>query len=475
MRDRQDRQPAKLGAKQRLHRVVRLAVEVGRRLVEHEDRPRPRVEQRAREAEQLPFAGRQVGAALVDGHVHHLGRQPRAREGLAHGGRAFGAERVEVVPDGARVQHGLLRDDVEHAAAGGEAERAQLSAVDEDGAGLGLEDSEEGEDDRRLARARAPHDRRLAPRRDRRAHAVDGEGQPAAVAHAKRAELDRAARRPFGGRRVGRQAARRLGGHVEILEDPLERGERDAHVDVEGGGDAEQIGHDEGVRERERRELRRQRLVVDRDDEVEGGDEADGGHQLRRHLQAPHREHAEVVRQVRRHRQPARLLGRDECLRAHRTEHRRAVPRLRCVREQVRLLHVRQALDFARRALGHHHDATVEHCGDRPQHGEHGPRDDGDERESCKRHAVHRDQVVRLHRQLQVDGRQVGGEAAHDAPARRLVEPSHRGRDDPRGRVVVERVRCPDGADDEDRRRDHHQHRLQQRCADVHEQQRVLR
>ena len=51
----------------------------------------------AREAEELPLAGGEVGAALLDLEAEHVGRQPRAADGLRLLLGRRRAERVEVV------------------------------------------------------------------------------------------------------------------------------------------------------------------------------------------------------------------------------------------------------------------------------------------------------------------------------------------------------------------------------------------
>ena len=134
MRDREQRELGELGAQQHLHLLVGDGVEVGGGFIEHEHGPP--LQQRAREAEQLPLARREVGAALIDCLLEHLGRQPCALQRSEHLCPSSALEGVEVVRHRARVQHGFLRDDRDALAHALEADGLQLASVDEDAAAV---------------------------------------------------------------------------------------------------------------------------------------------------------------------------------------------------------------------------------------------------------------------------------------------------------------------------------------------------
>jgi hypothetical protein len=104
VRDRQNRRAAKRGAQRRLDEQVRLGVDGGRRLIHQQHAAAAR--ERARHAEELALAAREVGAALAQLRVEaerqraHVGREVRLP---ARGGRGCGcvvARRAEGRGDG---------------------------------------------------------------------------------------------------------------------------------------------------------------------------------------------------------------------------------------------------------------------------------------------------------------------------------------------------------------------------------------
>eukprot|EP00964_Phaeocystis_antarctica_P017059 scaffold9399_cov36-Phaeocystis_antarctica.AAC.2 len=203
MGDRHDGDAVEPLAQRALNDVVRLHVDGGRRLVQHEHARL--AQQRTRHAHQLPLPGGQVAAALIertreavrvllDGRAHRARAQhlPDMRVGVR-------VEGVHVVAQRPREEHRVLRDDGEGGAQRGERDRGDVDAVDEDGARAQLDETEEADQQRRLAGRRAAAHAHLLRGLDGEARPLQHIGQPRPVAHDHIAEDDAATLRPADG------------------------------------------------------------------------------------------------------------------------------------------------------------------------------------------------------------------------------------------------------------------------------------
>ena len=141
--------------------VARL-IQIGRRLVEDEDAGI--LQQRAREAQELPLARGEVGAALAHLTVEHLDRQLGAAQRVAQRLGVDLTEGVEVVRDRALVQHRILWNDCDGATEGTQAQFHHVDPINMDRPRCGLSQAEERQDEGALACARASDNAALLTR-----------------------------------------------------------------------------------------------------------------------------------------------------------------------------------------------------------------------------------------------------------------------------------------------------------------------
>lgn len=134
-------------------------------------------------------------------------------------------EEVDVLADGAHEQDGLLGDDGDARAQVHEADLADVDVVDEDAALARVDDAQQRDEQRRLARACAAHDPNLLLGPDAQAHALEhGHAQLLVLEH-DLVEDDAAALGPAGRRPVALDDARRLLLHlVAVVRHLLHRG-----------------------------------------------------------------------------------------------------------------------------------------------------------------------------------------------------------------------------------------------------------
>mmetsp|Transcript_34290 Transcript_34290/g.118161 ORF Transcript_34290/g.118161 Transcript_34290/m.118161 type:complete len:240 (+) Transcript_34290:169-888(+) len=184
-------------AERALDGVVRGAVHGRSRLVDADDAP-PQ-QQRARRAEQLPLAEREVAAVLLDLAVQ---RALAAVKGVERGERCEDvrvgvlAKGVEVEAQRAAEQVRRLRDDGHCFPQLRERHGARVSAVEDDGAAGDQVEARKRRDERRLARAAAADDAHLCSRRDGKRDAVEDIREALGVLDTQVAELERARPRP---------------------------------------------------------------------------------------------------------------------------------------------------------------------------------------------------------------------------------------------------------------------------------------
>jgi hypothetical protein len=138
-------------------------------------------------------------------------------------GRTHGDGGAEVVADGAREDHWLLRYHPQLAAQGTFVEASQLLAVDCDGAGRELSKAEEQVDKRRFSTATASDDPRVAAARYADTEMVDGRlaGDLVLVLEDHVVEGDRARARPGFGERFALEGVLLVrivheGAHIEV-------------------------------------------------------------------------------------------------------------------------------------------------------------------------------------------------------------------------------------------------------------------
>ncbi|GET91125.1 multidrug resistance protein, putative [Leishmania tarentolae] len=186
-----------------LHGALDLAVErgvdVGGCLV-HEQEGAAAPEQRARQAQQLTLAHAVVCTALLHAPVQsarlapHALLHPHLPQRAPHRRVAAAAKGVHVAAHRAVEQQRVLRDHREELAQLAHAIVARVAPAHEHAAAAHLHQPQEGQQQRRLPAARAPHDAHLLPRRHREAHVAQHKRQPRPVPHVhvledKRSEL----------------------------------------------------------------------------------------------------------------------------------------------------------------------------------------------------------------------------------------------------------------------------------------------
>ena len=154
------------------HALLVQPVERRGRLVEQQDRRRR--QQRARDREALPFAAREHDARLTDGCVEperrpleHLAEVHRAQHALARRIGCLGGGEPQVVADRAGERRGILLDVAELCAQSGAVDPADVGAVEQHRAGVGVVEALDEREGRRFARARGSDERDPRAARDR--------------------------------------------------------------------------------------------------------------------------------------------------------------------------------------------------------------------------------------------------------------------------------------------------------------------
>ena len=310
--DQQRRAPGHVLAQSVVDRLLDRRVHGAGGVVEDQDR-RVR-EDCARERDPLPLPAREREAALAD---HGLVSLWQLLDELVGGGRArrrldlrvarVGAPVGDVRPDRVREEEALLEDDPDLAAQRLQRHAAEVVAVDEHGAAVGVMEARHEHRQRRLARAAGSDERDPLAGRDPQIDAGE-HGGPIAVVEVDPAQLDLAAQ-PRQLDRVGRVGDRRL--EVEQLEDPLDAGARllgdrqHAREDPRRGGELRDVGR-EGEEGAELDLVVQLHPATEREDRdlPEARDHAQQG--LVARLQA-HRAHARAVEPLRRVDQPPKL------------------------------------------------------------------------------------------------------------------------------------------------------------------------
>mmetsp|Transcript_70178 Transcript_70178/g.158704 ORF Transcript_70178/g.158704 Transcript_70178/m.158704 type:complete len:235 (-) Transcript_70178:118-822(-) len=148
------------------------------------------------DGEELPLSRAPVGAALHHPHLEPLARagdkllEARHLKSRPHLVVCLLVGRVEVEPEGPREEVGLLGDDRERFAELGEGHPRRVHAVDEHLPPAYLVKAGEGEEQRGLARARAPHHAELGAAKHEAIHAVQDAGQVRPVADLEAPKFD---------------------------------------------------------------------------------------------------------------------------------------------------------------------------------------------------------------------------------------------------------------------------------------------
>jgi len=221
--------------------ALRLGVERGRRLVEHEDL---RVaDERARDGHALLLAARELDAAVADlrleavrERAHEVERVRQFRGALDVRAARARAAVGDVVGDGAAEEHGLLGDEADLRAERGDVPGPRVDAVDEERAAVDVVEAEQQGHGRGLAAARRAHQRAGLARVDGQGQAgVDGPVRARRVRERHSGERDGAAgdgargrrRLPGLGFRVRRVGLGRDLGVVDDLEDLARLGRRE--------------------------------------------------------------------------------------------------------------------------------------------------------------------------------------------------------------------------------------------------------
>mmetsp|Transcript_37645 Transcript_37645/g.63337 ORF Transcript_37645/g.63337 Transcript_37645/m.63337 type:complete len:249 (-) Transcript_37645:893-1639(-) len=214
------------GADSALEHCVGLHVAAGSGLVQQNDLAPP--QQRPRHADELALPVAPVLSVLRHGRVksalqrlrhllelHVLQRIPQPLVlRLAVG--------VEVVPQGAREEGRLLRDDGQRVPQVVQPDGHDVHAVDPNVAEGHVRKPHQGHHHRRLARARAPTDAHLLSWRNLAANIVEHEGQAGAVSEGEVSELDAPVGGPSGGGARVFDHVGGLGRDLGILGDALD-------------------------------------------------------------------------------------------------------------------------------------------------------------------------------------------------------------------------------------------------------------
>ncbi len=233
MRDHQRRPPPRQRRQGELHRPLALRIQRRGRLIQQQDR---RIAQnRPRDRHTLPLPARQPHPLLAQERVEPLGqlgeepgmRRHRRRPHL--GVRRIGAPIADILPAIGAEDHRVLRHHPDQPAQRRQLHRGDIHPVDQNPPRGGIVEPLQQLKDRRLPRARRPHQRHRLPRRDLSRKRVQRGGvRPRRIAETHPLEANLAAhhrREPLRPRRRGDQ--RPL---VQDLQQPPRRPRRPLHI-----------------------------------------------------------------------------------------------------------------------------------------------------------------------------------------------------------------------------------------------------